>query len=80
MLDFLTPPPTGDWERDERARVVFHGVWLITLGVMLVGLTRALEVGWGGLSPRLAPLVLTIPPLALVCIELNRRGRTRAAA
>jgi PAS domain S-box-containing protein len=79
-LDYFKAPTFEDADKTEQARVLFDGVVLLTLGVLVLAAVQIGVTGdWSHLNLRTVPGVVTLPPLALVCLELNRRGLYRAA-
>ena len=75
------PVALDNSEAGERARTLFDGIVLIALGVLAYGIVQVAAMGdWSRLDIRHAPIVLTILPLALASLELNRRGHRRTAA
>lgn len=79
MFSFFRPPTFSDPALDERARVLFFSIALIALGCIAAGVFGA-HPAPTSLDPRLLPIAYTVSPLALICIELNRRGFVSIAA
>jgi signal transduction histidine kinase len=79
MLSYFRPPTFGDPDRDERARVLFFSVLMITIGCVAAAILGVRDLP-AIFDLRQTPLAYTVTPLALVCLAMNRRGHTSAAA
>lgn len=79
MLSYFRPPTFGDPDRDERARVLFFSILMIAIGSIAAAILGVHNLP-ASFDPRLTPLAYTVTPLTLVCLAMNRRGLTSAAA
>jgi PAS domain S-box-containing protein len=79
MLRYFKPPSFDELDHNERSSVVFYSIWLLIAGSALGGFFGRLQIP-SAFSLHMLPMAYTIPPIGLMCLELNRRGFDRLAA